>query len=75
MPKSPFAYFNKKKTLLAFEFAMILAESAHQLKIEMDREIVVRGENLLLEELGRRSSAHFACHMNVYTLAILKPKD
>ena len=73
--KFPFSWYNKKKTMLAFEFATILADAAKGLNIPMTQEIVIRAENLLEKELGHCTAEHFACNMNVYVLAILEPKD
>jgi sulfur relay (sulfurtransferase) complex TusBCD TusD component (DsrE family) len=73
--KWPFAWYGKKKAMLAFEFATVLAEAANHLKIPMTREIVKNAEKLIEKELGRESAEHFACNMNVYTLALLEPKD
>ncbi len=67
--------FNKKKALLAFEFGVVLSDVAKDLKVEMTKEIVLRAEELLIKELGNNSPEHFACNMNVYSLAILEPKD
>ncbi len=73
--KLPFSYFTKQKTILALEFGVVISDVAKNQNIEMTREIVLRAEKLLKEELGKRSAKHFACNMNVYTLAILEPKD
>ncbi len=73
--KWPFSWYTKKKAMLAFEFATVLADTASQLNVPMTREIVVEAEKLLERELGPCSPTHFACNMNVYVLAILKPQD
>ncbi len=73
--KLPFSWYTKKKMVLAFEFATVLADTASQLGIPMTREIVVEAETLLEKELGPCTPSQFACNMNVYVLAILKPKD
>ncbi len=67
--------FGKQKTLLAFEFAIVLSDCAKQLNIEMTKEIVIRAEDLISVELRNNTAEHFACNMNVYALAILEPKD
>ncbi len=67
--------FGKKKSLLAFEFGVVLSDVAKQLNIEMTQDIVLRAEKLLETELGGNSIEHFACNMNIYTLAILEPRD
>ncbi len=73
--KLPFSWYGRSKAILAFEFATVLADTASQLDIPMTREIVADAENLIERELGPRTATHFACNMNVYVLAILKPKD
>ncbi len=74
-PYWPFAYYDKSKAMLAFEFAIVLSDVAKELKIEMTPDIVIRAENLLEKELGFKSPIDFACHMSVYALAILEPKE
>lgn len=71
----PFSWYSKKKAMLAFEFATVLADTASQLGVPMTRELVAEAEKLLERELGHSTPTHFACNMNVYVLAILKPKD
>lgn len=70
-----FTFYSKAKALLAFEFAIVLSDVAHELKLEVTPEIVKKAEDLLVEELGRGSSEKFAASMNVYVLAVLEPKD
>lgn len=67
--------FSKKKTLLAFEFGIVLSNVAKQLNIEVTPEIVAQAEKILEKELIYRSSQQFACNMNVYILAVLEPKE
>ena len=67
--------FSKTKLLLAFEFAVVLSDTAHQMNIEMTKEIVLRGEELLENEMRHSSASTFACNMNVYALAVLEPKE
>ena len=73
--KWPFSWYGKKKAFLAFEFAMVLAESAAQLKVPITKELVEKAEKLIENELGSKSAKNFALHMNMYVLAILEPKD
>ncbi len=73
--KFPFSWYTKKKTILAFEFATVLAETASQLKVPMTRELVLEAEKLIDKELGPKTVENFSCNMTVYILAILKPKD
>ncbi len=73
--KLPFSWYTKKKTMLAFEFAIVLTDVASQLKIPMTREMVLEAETVIKNELGPCTASQFACNMNVYVLAILKPKD
>ncbi len=56
-------------------YIVVLSDSAKDLGISITPEIVKRAEKLLENELGPRTAKHFACNMNVYTLAILEPKD
>ena len=74
-PKWTLNRFGKKKALLAFEFAIVLSDTAKQLDIEMTLDIVLRAENLISREMGKSSAERFAGNMNVYILAVLEPKD
>ena len=67
--------YNEQKAILAFEFAVILSEAAKQLNIEMTREIVMKGEEVLVNEMRNGSAQSFACKMNSLALAVLEPKD
>ena len=74
---SPFwsTYDEQKKILLAFEFAIVLSDAAHQLKIEMTKEIVLKAEEILKSELVKKSPESFSCQMNGLALAVLEPVD
>lgn len=74
-PKWSFNRFGKKKTLLAFEFGIVLSEALKDLKIDMTKDIVVKTEKLLETQLSTESPETFAGNMNVYILAILEPKN
>ncbi len=74
-PKWTFNRFGRQKSLLAFEFGVVLSEAASELKIDMNTEIVLRAEELLKKELCNLSPESFAQRMQLYTLAILEPKD
>ncbi len=67
--------YGKKKTMLAFEFAIVLSDVAKDLNIPMTTDIVQRAEKLLENELGPKSEQDFATKMSLYALAILEPKD
>lgn len=70
-----FKIYGKKKALLAFEFAVVLSDAAKDLGVPMTKEIVTEAEKIIENELGPKSAENFACNMNVYVLALLKPKD
>ncbi len=67
--------YNKQKTILAFEFAIVLSDVAKDMGIPMTREIVERAENLLDAELAKETAEHFAGHMNILALAVLEPLE
>ncbi len=73
--KLPFSFYTKKKSVLAFEFGIVLYDVAKELNIPMTQALVLRAEDLLTKELGQNSAEHFACNMNVYAMAVLEPKD
>ncbi len=68
-------HFGKQKTVLAFEFGIVLSDVAKTLGIEMTSELAARAETLLVHELRHHDSQYFACNMNVFILALLEPKD
>ncbi len=74
-PEWHFGKYTEQKAMLAFEFAIVLSDVAHDLKIEMTREIVLRAEDILLLELGNQTAEQFANRMNVLAIAVLEPKE
>ncbi len=72
MPRIP--VFGKKKLILAFEYAVTLADVVHQNKAELTPEIVERMEAIILKEFPAKSAERLAIDMNVNVLAALEPK-
>ncbi len=67
--------YTEQKAILAFEFAVVLSDAAKDMGIPMTREIVLRAEDVLKEELGKRTAEEFSCQMSVLTLAVFEPKE
>jgi hypothetical protein len=45
------------------------------LKIEVTPEMVIKAEDLLLNECLTGTAEKFACNMTAYVLAVLEPND
>ncbi len=74
-PNISISRFGKQKAILAFEFAVVLSDTAHELGVSMNKEMILRAEDLIMKELGGHTAEHFACNMSVYALAILEPME
>jgi len=72
-PTWPPNIFGKKKLLLAFEFGVILRDAAESLDVRVTPEMVIKAEDLLLNECRTGTAEKFACNMTMYTLAVLQP--
>lgn len=64
---------NNKKLTLAFEFAVIISETAKSMNVELTKEIVERAEKILLEEFNSRSAQEIANSMQGLALAVFEP--
>lgn len=59
MPK----LFGKQKFLLAFEYGLAIARTAHQMKVELTPELVAKAEEMLLNEASTHTASHFGNNM------------
>lgn len=65
--------YNKKRLILAFEYAIALSDVAREQKIELTPEIIKRAENILLKE-WHKSPERIAVDFTVNILAAFEPK-
>ena len=75
IPRIPIPLFGTKKLRLAFEFGVIMSEGAKEMKIELTPEIVIRAEEILLDQAKTKSAQEFANQMNGCLLAAFEPKE
>ena len=66
--------YGKKTLRIAFEFGMVLSETAKKLKIKMTAEKVATAEEILIRELKENGLEKTALNMLPLILAILEPK-
>lgn len=66
--------YGKKTLLIAFEFGAILSEVAMKNKIELDKEIILRAEKILLQELRTNGLQNTAMNFTPLILAALEIK-
>ena len=67
--------FGKKKIRLAVEFGLILAVTAMERKVELTPEIVIRAQEIFLNECKTRTNTQVAVMMVPNILAALEPKE
>jgi len=65
-----FPSFGKKKLLLAFEYGLVLSETARSRGIELTAEHVERAETMLINEFQSFNASRLAGHMvpNIMTV-------
>lgn len=65
--------YSNKKLLLAFEYGLILGESARDKGIELTPEIVARAEEIIQKEFVKNNSLQLAKDMIPNILAMFEP--
>ncbi len=62
--------FGRKKLLLAFEYGLTLAQTAHEMKVELTREHVERAERMLENEFKSQTASRIATNIvpNILTV-------
>lgn len=75
IPRIPIPLFGTKKLKLAFEFGVIMSEVAKGMNMELTPEMVLRAEEILLNESKTKSATEFAGLMNACALAAFEPKE
>lgn len=66
--------YGKKTLLIAFEFGAILSEVAMKNNVEMTKEIILRAEKILLQELKTNGLQKTAINFTPLVLAALEIK-
>ncbi len=65
-------YLNKK-LLLAFEYGVILGQTAKERGIELTPEMVKKMEEIITNEFSRKSTSKVALEMEPNILAVFEP--
>lgn len=65
-------FFGRKKLLLAFEYGLILAKTAQDMKIEMTPELVAKAEEMLVNEAKNQSATVMATWMVPNILSVFE---
>lgn len=68
------AIYGEKKLITAFEYGMLLSESAKTQKVELTREIVERAEEIIKKEFREKDWEQLNQDMAVNILAAFEPK-
>lgn len=55
--------YGKKKLRLAFEYGLTIAQTAHEMKVEMTPELIERAEEMIVGEFTDQSAQHVALNM------------
>lgn len=53
-------FFGRKKLFLAFEYGLTIAQTAHEMKVEMTPEIVERAERMIEGEFSTQTPTRLA---------------
>jgi hypothetical protein len=73
MIKLPF--YGNKKLRLAFEYGLVLSETAKGQNIEVISEMMKRGEEILVKEFRTKTPTQLSTQMVPNILAMLEPDD
>ena len=72
MFKLPF--FGKKKLLLAFEYAIVIAKTAQDVKLELTKELIEKSEAMILNEFKNKNAERLSVEMIPNILSMFEPK-
>ena len=72
LPKIPI--FGKQKLLLAFEYGVILSETAKDKGIELTPEIVKKAEEMILSEFPGKTPTRLSVETLANILAMFEPE-
>lgn len=65
----------EKKIRLAFEYGVVMAETARGQKVKLDTETIIRAEDMLIAECKKSTAERIALDMAVNILAALEVKE
>lgn len=65
-------FFRKKKLLLAFEYGVIMCETARERGIEVTKEMVARAEEMIENEFVNNDVTHCAMQMLPNVLSVFE---
>lgn len=63
---------NKKKTLLAFEYGLIISHTAKEHNVELTPELVERAEEMLLNEFAEKDPTQLSVDMMANIMSIFE---
>ena len=65
--------FGKQKLLLAFEYGVVLRDTAAEMNVELTPEMVKRAEEMILNEFSAKTPTRLSVEMLANTLAMFEP--
>ena len=65
-------FFSKKKLLLAFEYALIISETARKMRIKVTTKLSERAEEMILNEFSKKNPTQLAVDMYANVLSIFE---
>ena len=70
-----FKLYSEKKLLLAVEYGIVFSETARDLKTVLDRDAVIKLEEVVKKEFNKKTPTHLSVYMIANILAALEPKE
>lgn len=71
--------YGKTKLLLAFEYGLVLAETASKQNVELNQELSLRAEDMIENEFSKNDATHCGVQMLPNILSVFEtdsaPKD
>lgn len=64
--------FGKQKLLLAFEYGLTIARTAHDMNRELTPELVEKAEEMILNEARTQTATHMATNMVPNILSVFE---
>lgn len=72
---SMFPFYSKKKLLLSFEYGIVLADVAKEMGQHVTPEMVMKAEEMIINEFSQKSPTRLAVEMTPNLLAMFEVKD
>lgn len=67
--------YGDKKLITAFEYGIVMATMAHDKRVDLSRDILVRMEDIILAEFKQKDWKKLNTDMAINILAAFEPKD